>query len=188
MWKEIKYVVSFTSIFPFLTLFQLSKEYDTLTRLLSAIQNEIIQRQHSSDSISCPPFLPVVQSLVNPNKDTHKYSHTKVRSKSKSRNASVTPRSPAFSEGDLDDSLSSISVPKLSSMKSEPIPKLNQYSQGLMSASYSPKYIPSPTTSDASVSSRMEALQSFQYPPYPPSFVFLLFHAHSIVYRYQIGK
>lgn len=73
-------------------------------------------------------------------------------------------------------------------MKTEPVSKPNPYSQPAMNASYSPKYIPSPTTSDASVSSRMDALQSFSYQPYPNSAVFLLPFAHSIVCRCQTGR
>ena len=73
--------------------------------ILNVIEGEIRNRQDVSNSISCPSFLPVVQALVNPNKEPHRGSHSRSHFKSKKPTGATSPRS-TFSDYSIDDSIS----------------------------------------------------------------------------------
>ena len=84
--------------------------YDRLKTLLRDIQSEILKRQSRSDSISCPPFLPIIQSFVNPTRDLRKGSHSRLHTRQRSVRAVTSPRSPLQSDLSVADTSSFISA------------------------------------------------------------------------------
>ena len=76
-----------------------------MTDIVDSIQNEIRTRQARSDSISCPPFFQVVNTLVNPSKEYHRGSHSRSHSKQKKSASVSSPRS-TFSDVSVDDASS----------------------------------------------------------------------------------
>ena len=49
--------------------------------ILKRIENELVSRSTRSEWISCPSFLPVIQSFVSPSKENRRSSHSKYPSK-----------------------------------------------------------------------------------------------------------
>ena len=76
-----------------------------MTEIVDTIQHEIRVRQSRSDSISCPPFFQVVNTLVNPSKEYHRSSHSRSHSKQKKSTSVSSPRS-TFSDVSIDDASS----------------------------------------------------------------------------------
>lgn len=131
---ERKQVGSF-SVFILIRL-QLPKQYDSLLQILSSVQNEILKRQHRSDTISCTSFLPVVQSLVTPSKDLRRSSHFRSHSKQRKSTSVSTPKSPIYSDTSFDDSTMSSANLSTPYVKMEPV--FQSYS--VPSKSYSSEY------------------------------------------------
>lgn len=115
---------------------QLPKQYDSLLQILSSVQNEILKRQHRSDTISCTSFLPVVQSFVTPSKDLRRSSHFRSHSKQRKSTSVSTPKSPIYSDASFDDSVMSSTNLSAPYIKMEPV--FQTYS--VPSKSYSSEY------------------------------------------------
>ena len=56
--------------------------------ILKRIENELTSRSSRSEWISCPSFLPVMQSLVSPSKETRRSCHSKYHSKQRKSHSS----------------------------------------------------------------------------------------------------
>lgn len=107
--------------------------------VIHSIEAEICKRQNRSDSISCPAFFPVVQALVNPNKEPHRSSHSKSHSKQKKSTGGSSPRS-TFSDLSVDDSFSFTGKSMQYSVKMEPITSMSPKSEPSVLSPKSPSY------------------------------------------------
>ena len=62
--------------------------YKQTVWILKRIENELTSRSSRSEWISCPSFLPVMQSLVSPSKETRRSCHSKYHSKQRKSHSS----------------------------------------------------------------------------------------------------
>ena len=66
--------------------------------ILNCIENELRNRSIRSEWISCPSFLPVMQSLVSPSKESRRSSHSKYHSKQRKSPSSSSVKSYGYDE------------------------------------------------------------------------------------------
>ena len=66
----------------------MESRYKQSVWILKRIENELTSRSSRSEWISCPSFLPVMQSLVSPSKETRRSCHSKYHSKQRKSHSS----------------------------------------------------------------------------------------------------
>ena len=72
--------------------------------ILNRIENELSNRSNRSEWISCPSFLPVMQSLVSPSKETRRSSHSKYHSKQRKSHSSSSVKTCVYVSNGEDSS------------------------------------------------------------------------------------
>ena len=104
--------------------------------LLSCVQNELVRRQNRSDAVSCPSFLPVVQSLVTPSKDPRRSSQVRSHSKQK-KSASVSTQRSSINGQFLEDSGMTLGNPLALDTKIESVSQPSSFPSKSLSSEYS---------------------------------------------------
>ena len=82
----------------------MESSYKQTLWILNRNENELSNRSSRSEWISCPSFLPVMQSLVSPSKETRRCSHSKYHSKQRKSNSSSSVKTCVYVSNGEDSS------------------------------------------------------------------------------------